>query len=75
MTLADDEVKKAFYKKLRALPMFSLKTGISLLLNPLFRLAVVGFGFFLNSKKGGKKLEFTKKGTRLVDIQEKGPKG
>lgn len=75
MTLADDEVKKAFYKKLRALPMFSLKMGISLLLNPLFRLAVVGFGFFLNSKKGGKKLEFTKKGTRLVDIQEKGPKG
>ena len=72
MTLSDDEVKKAFYKKLRALPMFSLKTGLSLLLNPLFRLAALGFGFFLYSKKGGKKVEFTPQGPRLTGMNEKG---
>lgn len=74
MTLSDDEVKKAFYKKLRALPMFSLKIGLSLVLNPLFRLAVLGFGFFLYSKKGGKKVEFAKKGPRLIGMKEEGRK-
>ncbi|MFQ5427984.1 MAG: B12-binding domain-containing radical SAM protein [Thermodesulfobacteriota bacterium] len=75
MRLTDDEVKKAFYRKLRALPGFSLNLGLSVVFNPLFRLALLGFGCLLRLKKGGKKMVFESKGVRLVDMKEEGRKG
>jgi len=74
MKLTDDEVKKAFYKKLRELPKLSLQMGLSVIVNPLFRLALLGFGGLLRLKKGGKKIAFEKKGVRLVDSKEEGRK-
>jgi len=45
------------------------------LCKPLFRLALLGFGGLLHLKKGGKQVEFTKKGVRLFDIKDAGRKG
>ncbi len=71
MRLSDDEVKQAFYKKLRVLPGFAAVTAVSLAVVPLFRLALLAFGAFLHFKKKGQSIELKVEEPRAVDSNKK----
>lgn len=71
LTLFDKEIRNFIYDKagsfIRRLPIVVL----SIATNLLFRAVAVGFGFFLYLKRGGKKVDFTNQGPKLVNINDK----
>lgn len=70
LSLRDREVSNYIRNKAGALLMAVPKLAIFLLADVFFRVAAIGFGFFLYFKRGGKKVTFTPQGPSLKDINE-----
>ncbi len=72
LTLSDKEVKKLIRKKLGMLVIALPKLVVYVLASVAFRIAAIGFGFFLYFKRGGKNVEFTPQGPKLTDMDKRG---
>ncbi|MBI5643013.1 MAG: radical SAM protein [Deltaproteobacteria bacterium] len=70
LTLKDKEIKALLRKKAGSFVLTMPKLAVSLLVYPFFRLALIGFGFFLCLKKDGKAVDFTPDGPKFKDIDK-----